>query len=419
MRKILTLPQVRVAAVATLAHFARCAALGALSVGLSSSDVLFAQTLQPFTGSFSDSGSTSVAFAEVPQGALSVPSSGLVSKSSSLKASTESLISNGVASPVDRGHVAPVQYSPPQPFGSGMFGSSGSMVGADQCFVGCDINWYVGYEALWLRREGDERFSLSRNTIMKDFGYDFGGRYTVGRMFDCVNGWEGVYVGPYSWERQATVTGNGNLQSNFSPSNGFTLADIATFNNADIHTQVWNAELHSFELNRRWWSWDVLSTLIGIRYVDYEENFAFRSTSGALNGLYTERLDNNMIGAQVGADIMYPVSLRTTVGFRGKAGVYANFAERSTFLSDGGTLLLNTGDNSVSVAGLIEGGVFAHYQIVRSIRLTAGYEFWYMPGAATVAEQSPGLLTPSSGTSVRQKDDLFLHGGSLGVQILF
>lgn len=297
--------------------------------------------------------------------------------------------------------------------------SSGNYV-SDACSAGCDLSWYAGYDALFLRRENDERFSLSRNSFLPDFEYEFGGRYTIGRLFDCVNGWEAVYAGPFDWNRQSSVVGAANLQSQFQPLGGYLAADIDSFNDADQHLQSYRASLQSFELNRRWWSWDVISTMIGVRYIDYEEDFLFNSINAANgDGLFVERVDNQMIGAQVGADIMYPVTLRTTAGIRGKAGVYANFAERQTFLSNNGATLLNAGENDTDVAGVIEGGVFTNYQVIPSVRLTAGYEFWYLPNMVTIPDQSPSLISPGSGTSIEQGSDLFFHGGSVGVQVLF
>lgn len=291
---------------------------------------------------------------------------------------------------------------------------------ANACNPNCDISWYFNYDALWLRRENDERFSLSRNTFIPDFEYEFGGRYTAGRMLDCSNGWEAVYVGPYDWQRSASVAGTGNLQSQLQPLNGYTAAEVSSFNSADQHAQAYRAQLNSFEFNRRWWVWDVVSTMIGVRYVDYEEDFLFFSQrTGVGNGLFVERVDNQLVGVQTGADLIYPISLRANVGVRAKAGVYANFDERETFLSNAGTIVLNAGDSDVDVAGIIEYGVFANYHVVPSVRLTAGYEFWYLPGMATIPEQSPTLVSPASGTTVFDSDDLFLHGGSVGVQILY
>ncbi len=397
MRKILMLPRARLTAVTAVVYRASFAAFGAsLAVMLCWSSISTAQSPQPYAQSLSNIG-------EYP-----VVSGNLRFTDAPATDESQSLLNSSAIEPAS-------------------FSSGGSLFAAhaapppDPCNPGCDVAWYVNYDALWLRREGDKRFSLSRNTTLEDFDYEFGGRYTVGRLLDCVNGWEGVYTGPYEWERQGTITGAANLQSQFqvNPLTGFTAADITAFNNANTHTQFYEAKMQSFELNRKWWTWDVLSTLIGIRYVDYEENYAFASTSAAGSGLYTEAVDNRMVGAQVGADILYPVNLRTSIGLRGKGGVYANFDERATFLRNAGTILLNTGDEDVEVAGLIELGVHGNYQIVPSIRLTAGYEFWYMPGVATVPEQSPSVLTPASGTTVFNESDLFLHGGSVGAQILF
>ena len=163
----------------------------------------------------------------------------------------------------------------------------------------------------------------------------------------------------------------------------------------------------------------MLSTLIGARYIDYTENYLFQSLSAQGVGTYSNRVKNRMAGVQVGGDIFYPVSLRGNMGFRGKAGVYANFDENTVYLQNGATTIVNAGDNTVDVAGLIEMGVFANYQVVPSVRLTAGYEFWYMPGTLSVPGQSPQFINPSTGTRADNDNELFLHGGSVGAQILF
>ncbi len=292
------------------------------------------------------------------------------------------------------------------------------------CAPGSDVSAYVTYEALWLRREGDEHFSLSRNVFLPDFEYelggDIGGRYTVGWLENSVNGWEVSYVGPYDWQRSATVAGAGSLQSQFFPTNGFTASEVSSFNNADLHVQAYRAQLQSIELNRRWWEWDVVSTMIGIRFVDYEEDFLFSSVNGlAGNGLFVERTDNEMIGIQAGIEAMYPVTLRLNVGARAKGGVYANFTESQTFLDNAGLVVLNSGDTDVDVAGLIEVGYIATYSVTRSVRITGGYELWFLPGMATVPEQRAQVVTPSSGTTVLNDDEVVVHGGSIGLQVLF
>ncbi|MDX1927081.1 MAG: hypothetical protein SFV81_11215 [Pirellulaceae bacterium] len=300
--------------------------------------------------------------------------------------------------------------------------SDGVVPNCNPCYTpGCDVSWYVGYEALWLRREGDDNFTMSRFNRMQEFDYELGrigGRITAGRLFDCHNGFEMVYTGPFEWQRSSDVSGV--LQSNFVPSGDYTAASINTFNNADRHVQTYQAKFNSYELNRTWWTWDVLQTLFGLRYINYEEDYALSTArGGAGTGLFQSSINNNAIGPQIGAQLIRPASLRVNYGFRGKIGILANFNDSTTFMTNAGNLLLNATDESVDVSGIVEMGAFASYQIVPSVRLTAGYEFNYLPRFATVPGQDVAAVNLTSGTSVRTDSDVFLHGGSAGVQILY
>ncbi len=413
MRKILTFPRNGSAAVSAVVRSSRLALIGAsLAVTFCLASAARAQTLAqqlaPTTMSLQD-GPVTNAFAQSVTGGGS-DSQQRTSAAGALTAGVDNAAYSVLSD------TSSVQQASYRRLGRGV-----EYVPAanNPCNPGCDVSYYFNYEALFLRRENDERFSLSRNSFMPDFDYEFGGRYTIGNLLDCVNGWEVVYAGPFDWQRQATVTGTGTLQSQLQPLNGYTAAQISAFNSADVHSQAWRTQLQSYEFNRRWWVWDVISTMIGMRYVDYEEDYLFFSSGAAGTGLYSERLDNQLVGGQLGFDMLYPVSLRANVGVRGKAGVYANFSDRRTNLNNAGTAILNAGDSDVDVAGLFELGIFTNYHIVPSVRVTAGYEFWYLPGIATVPEQRPSLVSPASGTTVFDRDDLFLHGGSLGVQVLY
>lgn len=318
--------------------------------------------------------------------------------------------------------------STPSAVYGGEFYDSGMPVSGDACnpcyAPGCDVTWYLGYEALWLRREGDENFTLSQFNRMPDFDYElgeFGGRITAGRLFDCTNGFEGIYTGPYKWRRTSDVSSNtGTLNSFFSPSGGYTGASIDTFNSAIQHVQTYETKFNTYELNRTWWTWDVLQTLVGIRYVNYEEDYAFFSArSGVGNGNFFSSVNNNAVGPQIGAQLIRPANLRANFGIKGKAAVLANFDDANTFMSNGATVLINSADESVDVAGLVEIGFFGSYQIVPSVRLTAGYEFLYMPRFATVPGQGLTNVNVMTGTSLDNDTDVVLHGGSVGVQVIY
>jgi hypothetical protein len=287
------------------------------------------------------------------------------------------------------------------------------------CDAGCDFTWFASAEALYFNREGDENFTLSQFNRMSDFDYELGGRFTIGRLWDCVNGWDVTYIGPYEWNRGSDVADPGALQSRLIPAGGLVAGDLDTFNNADRHIQTHRARLNSLEWNRRHWAWDVMSVFIGVRAIDYREDYAFNSQSGLGNGLYQVNTRNFGIGPQIGGDLRRAVGLRGQFGVKGKAGILANFNRGESFLQNDGTVLGSGSDRDLDVAGIFELGVFGVYSVTRSIRLTGGYEGWFMPGIATVSEQNPAVVSPDIGNKVFATDELFFHGGSAGVEILF
>lgn len=285
----------------------------------------------------------------------------------------------------------------------------------------CNISYYFNYDALWLRREGSRRFSLTQNTFMDNPDFEWGGRYTVGKMCDCVNAYEFVYAGPFRWTRTSDVSGAGNINSRFAafPT---TLAD--GFNGANRHYQQLKSDLDSFELNRRWWAWDAISTLVGIRYLRYEDNYSLYSIRpgggpGPINSRYRDDIKNDMVGLQIGGDVYMPTSLRTLISFKGKAGAYANFNGREVQIINDATTSLRNAFDDVNIAGLIELGANGIYQVTPSVRLNAGYEAWLMPGVATVSRQRPNFLNAGSGTAIRSTDTIAFHGFSFGAQVLY
>jgi hypothetical protein len=281
-----------------------------------------------------------------------------------------------------------------------------------------NINWYFRGEALVFRREGNRRFSLTQNVFMNNYDFEFGGRFTGGRMLDRVNAFEFVYVGPFRWTKTSDVTGVGTINSRFL-ANPASLDDA--FNGANRHVQVLQADLDNFEVNRRYWAWDAISTMVGIRYVKYEENYQLASNRGAapLAGSYRDRIENDMIGVQVGGDVFFPTSLRTLVSIKGKGGVFANLASRELRMVDTDGQAVINGFDDVDIAGLIELGANAHYDLTPSIRLSGGYELWFLPGVATQSNQRPQFLNANSGSTIRMDDDIVFHGATFGAQLLY
>ncbi len=414
MRNILTTTKSGLSAMAAVGRRTCLAAMLATSLSATSVEFATAQSLY-------DSTPTTVAFGDSAEQSYGLVSGDPVGESEGLVSGPRRQTSHSVNAKLAS---MPSVVSDGGYYEGGMVSDSAVTGGIPCQTPGCDVSWYVGYEALWLRREGDDNFTMSRFNRIPNFDYELGrvgGRITAGRLFDCHNGFEAVYTGPFKWQRSSDVSSSaGNLQSNFVPSVDYDLTSINTFNNANRHVQSYQAKYNSYEMNRTWWTWDVLQTLVGLRYINYEEDYGFSTArNGVGTGLFQSATNNNAVGAQIGAQLIRPASLRVNYGFRGKAGVLANFNNSNTFMSNAGTILISSSDKSVDVAGIVEMGAFASYQIVPSVRLTAGYEFIYLPQFATVPGQGVSAVNLASGTNVQNDSDVFLHGGSVGVQILY
>ena len=302
------------------------------------------------------------------------------------------------------------------------FGSSRHHARRNKSFgvvQGCNRDFYLSYEALWITREGDENFTMSQNRLLPQFGNDLSGRYTIGQMLDCVDGIEAVFTGPLRWSRQDSVTGAG-LDSFFTAGAPYTAASIDAFNNATTHSQLYKVKFNNYELNRRWWADNVMSTLIGIRAIDYREGFSFDSTgTGGSKGVFRQNVDNLLLGFQIGNDMFFPATNRLEVGLRTRLGIFGNFNKSNTFMSNRGTTRVNSRDKDIDFAGMIETGLLARYRIFPNVVAMGGYEAWFMPGVATAANQRNNIVTPSLGSDVRAGDTVVFHGATAGLEISF
>ncbi len=86
--------------------------------------------------------------------------------------------------------------------------------------------------------------------------------------------------------------------------------------------------------------------------------------------------------------------------FRGKAGVYGDFAETQfTFRSNNALALplINNGDDDFEIAGLIEIGGGLRYYITDDLHIRGGAEMWYLTGIATANSQFDNRVFQTSG----------------------
>jgi hypothetical protein len=288
-----------------------------------------------------------------------------------------------------------------------------SDLGAD---LSCPRSWYGRAEAFFLDREGDDGVPLSDAVVRDDFGYELAGRFTFGKMRDCLDGWEFSFAGPFQWTESGQAAGS-SLNSNLMSIDGVA---VSAFNGASFQREVYESRLNSFEVSRKWWGWDVISISLGTRYLNLNEKVNFDSIgAGGEIGQFRVRTDNDLVGLQGGLELILPMGPRLSFGSKLKLGPYANFADGQIGLSNAGTVQFLNGEDDVELSFLGELGYYLNYRITPRVSLRAGYEVWYLYGVALASDQAIVPLSINTGRMLKHREDVFYHGGTAGLQVIW
>ena len=102
-----------------------------------------------------------------------------------------------------------------------------------------------------------------------------------------------------------------------------------------------------------------------------------------------------------------------------KGGIFGNFVDAGTFLTDAGAVQLANTDKDLDLAVLAEFGTGWSYRLRPNVQLHAGYEIWWLYGAALAPRQFESVLTPATGSRVHDGEDTWFHGGTLGIEVIW
>ena len=273
------------------------------------------------------------------------------------------------------------------------------------------------YESVWMRRNAKKSPSLSQDMTLDGFDYESSNRLTLGYYDNDVTGVELVYMGELDWATSGTISSaTEEFSDSFLMHGDIEETDLNTFGLSNEHHQRYDVSMHSVELMKVWRGWDVMKTSVGFRYVNVNENFLFRSTNSNGSGVFTSDLDNHIAGLQFGLEMRHTRGPRLSFGFKGKAGIYGNFNDSITRLTNGGTLMFDNDDKELQVSFVGELGLDAQYRINDRITLRAGYELLYITGVATVGGQPHLRLNSMTGSVIDDDTDILVHGGSVGLR---
>ena len=311
-------------------------------------------------------------------------------------------------------------------YSGAMLGRGGAKLGSggNVCGPTCNPYLYASLEALYFTNRQVGNYSQSPNFFLDDFDYEFGVRGTVGIVPDCRNGMEFSFVGPFTWNTAAQLNSStGGIGTFLVPRGTLVAGDLSNFSNAVSQRQEYEAQYYSLEANRTLIGWEICKFLYGMRYVNYEEDFLYRSaTVGAApanQGQLFSSTQNRLIGAQVGLEMTYPITCKLWSDFRGRAGAYGNFAENQFRLSNGGTLVARNFDDDVELAGLFEFGGGVRYYLTDDFHVRAGAEMWYLTGVATAIDQFSSRVRQDTGRRIDIDDDVLMMGINVGAELKF
>ncbi len=286
----------------------------------------------------------------------------------------------------------------------------------------CCPRWYVRTEVLYLQRDND---ALDQPLVVSDatgdvllrtsdlsFNMVLGPSLLVGRRVDSATAFELSYFGTHFWSSSARVAGVNDLDLPdviVGAANDFDNADRMIFRNT--------AQLHNAEFNYVY-RYNSISVLYGFRYLNWEETYNINSTDNdGDTSDYNLRASNNLFGAQVGTRIDRR-ACHLDWQLTSRAGIFGNAAmQRQLLLDNGNTFdLRDTMDREANVAFASDMNLSASYTLNNTWRIRAGYNILWLQGLALGPDQLDFTDDLSSGTRLRTRGGVFLHGANIGLE---
>ncbi len=300
-------------------------------------------------------------------------------------------------------------------------GAGGYVSGGGWGCGSCQPYQFASVEALYMERRGDNRFTLADDFGMSGFDFEWGTRITIGSVPDCVHGCEFTLVTPMEWDMTGSLVDAGaGINTLLSTGGSLVPADLSAFNNATGQRQTYAAEYWSLEGNKTLIGWDVAKLLIGARYIDYDEDYGYTTRNNAgQTGVIRSSTDNQLFGAQIGMDLLYPVARHLYTDLRARAGAYLNFADADINIVNNGSTIIRNGDEDEEIAGMFELGMGLRYNLGQALSVRGGTELWYLTGVATVPDQYNGVVTQNTGRNIRMDEDIFFYGLSFGAELRY
>lgn len=177
--------------------------------------------------------------------------------------------------------------------------------------------------------------------------------------------------------------------------------------------------LRSVELSSRYRRWSRFAPLVGLRFIELEDEFDRLSGDGSTS-LLLSKTDNELFGFQVGGEALLwdtgPVRLQSTV----KCGVFYNH------------LALNTGGGAITVPAFDPTAKFSAdtisffgevnlefaYQVCPQLAIRVGYTAMWLDGVALAPDQHDNFHL-QSGIGTFDYGTVLYHGSYVGAEFVW
>ncbi len=230
---------------------------------------------------------------------------------------------------------------------------------------------------------------------------------------------------------------------------------IPGFNQVDQYSSYYASYMNNFEINGRItprgredqlvlhpdgrWRRECqpgrfISYLYGVRFMQLDEVYRLHGQgvtqtfdpTGTLvdsvtnTGDYNVVTHNNLLGLQIGADMMFR-ECRWSWGLQAKVGPYVNFADQASDIAAGPegapTFTNHLADARHNAALIAELGFVATYKFRPNLVGRASYDFMWASGLALAPEQLQYSTTPV--TQINTNGTVVFNGPSLGLEWLW
>lgn len=359
------------------------------------------------------------------------------------------------------GNVPP---SGPMPYPSGPPGwqdgsaEAGSAWGAAECCP-APATWYVAGAGLALSRDDSNSLHTSYeagnnpNQFPRPRHFDWNGGWElkIGRRFSCG---EWALEADY-WANEAMrgdwqfVIPGGAVSTplivsdiEFGGVNGTTLFDGAAEHRVWRQSDVQNIELNLVRArlaNPGDSNWDA-AVLAGVRYFRFNDDFLFASlqSGGAWGGngsdeaYLHERIENHLVGGQIGAEAGYRLGRTVRIVAVPKLGIYNNHtrSQFDLYRGDGvlatptaasgvvGTYPVRSSDDSFSLLGQID--LTAEWEFRPNWTAFVGYRVVGATGIGLADNQIPIYVVDIPEIArIDTNGSLIVHGAMVGLKVAF